>query len=246
MSEVRRSRKLPVDVLGVKLPNAFTAAELDQMLPLLRSGDSQIIEHTILGCLRLAAAISNRHARTNAKRAHDLFGVASLALVEAIDRIVQGKALTEHNNIGGYLHQFISGRVQDFKITDNVVRIPRGEGMVALIREQGFEAIQSRFATIPYEERDPDDRDDTDSAQYLMDMEYAQKEDTGYDLSFDDFAGFAKISARDIAILKSRIDGETYEELASQFGLSLQRIAQILTVLKKQLTKYRNQRKNES
>lgn len=96
----------------IKLPEAVSEERVQELLPLLRTGDKLAFAELARGYIRLALSIVAEY-RFEKQEANDLTGQALMGLVEGLKRVSDG-ALKEGTHLTNFVCNRIRYRLQDF------------------------------------------------------------------------------------------------------------------------------------
>lgn len=178
----------------------------------LRKGDEEAYQRMIEGHIGIAASIAADYATVTSYDPDECMGVALCALCTAVERIKRG--LCEHTNYGAYINKTVNGAIYNSLATDYLVKPPlRSEDYKLMIKEK------RAFNVALFVELDP-----------------TLEQEEQYDL--EELFQSNWFTKREQTILRMKYEGYTDKEVASEVGISFQRVAQLRDKLKPLVIKW--------
>jgi DNA-directed RNA polymerase specialized sigma subunit len=230
----------------IKLPPQLTEKEASELLPCVRTGDEKAKQRMIEGYIRLVAAITARQVVKYPHKAHELFSVALLALVTAIDRVSKNIGCETHDNVSAYVHKYVRCELLEFVKIDHVVKPPLNSAwLMQKLKEHGREFLYYEFGCIPYVEDVPDSTEQTESLlsadrsnqRFMLPPKLLRDANKEFDFSQIELLESDFFTTREKIILKMRIEGYTNERIGRAIGYTEARVGQLIKEMEKRVKK---------
>lgn len=200
-----------------------TIAEDTTLAARIQSGDIEARNELVLKNMGLVYRLAHQFSRYTNLQTDDLIGVGTVGLIDAANRFNPGKA-----KFSTYANHWIRKELlKAYGEARTIVYIPRCVWAVMSKKNKGKELTKFEEKRVYFAEQALKDQTHFTAKAVSSDCRYDQHEIDHV------LASLAKLDKRTQEIIKYRfgmIDGEerTHKEIAEMFGISKQRICQII------------------
>lgn len=213
--------------LGFKLPPRLKDEEITNLTILLRAtGCRKSKEELIKSHMYLAASMAGRYIKMHPRREDDLISAALLGLTQAV---TWAPARMHDNNITPYIRTTVQRFIRDYLQTDALVAIERRE-FKRRLENGNIHEVLPYFYFMPSEDKDEENP---------RDSEYADVTPEVFDDPVQEYSEMVQFIHKDNDdlqfILQGLLEGNTYEEIADELGVTKQRICQQVAVLRERV-----------